>query len=151
MRRTYESEADRKRQMDMAQWLTDTTGRQYEENKRHCELDWTIRGVHKEVVGFAEFKFRNYSSTQIQAWGGLMISLCKFGEARLWHAVTGLPLEVVLRATDGVYMGTYRTGADFLIPRVEWTGRTDRGDKDDVEACVILDLGRFTRIDLAKP
>lgn len=98
-------------------------------------------------LGWVEMKNGNarYSMSFFKSKGGYKFSLRKFLELKHLSLDTGLPVVLVLGASDGIWFlklhgdnFTY----DSLIPLF---GREDRGGKgNDIEPCGCFDTDRFT-------
>jgi len=95
------------------------------------------------VVALVEIKRRKYTSGQIQAWGGYMISLDKIKEGLAYSRAAGLPFILAVGLADG----TFTIRVDDATPDVvRIGGRSDRGDAKDIEVVVLYDMQRFRRI-----
>ena len=92
-------------------------------------------------VAWVEFKERNYSMERIKSMGGYMLSLHKLMAAKNLHEITGLPFLLYIKATDGLY---YKLFKSFKAENICFGGRTDRGDPQDMEPCVLIDTDEFT-------
>jgi hypothetical protein len=117
------------------------------------KLDYAMRNDANDVLGFIEVKVRNYTMAQIQDWGGYMLSLMKWTAGIQLAQTTGLPFVLVVKTRDGLYYLSVDTKVftDSMIQkmihkRVKLSGRTDRGDWQDVEPCVMLDCNNFNRM-----
>jgi hypothetical protein len=106
---------------------------------RSYGLDFAwVRG--KRVVAFAEVKVRKVPSTQ---YADYMVSLSKLIRARELWKVTRCPFYLVVEFSDGI-----RVWLDDAksCPKVEFMGRTDRGDWQDEEPCALIPMDKFGRL-----
>ncbi len=105
------------------------------------QLDFVARR-NQAAVGWCEIKTRKYTMKKIGEMGGYLLSLEKWKAARELCAVSGLPFTLVVQTIDGVWWHKPIFTQNFPI----WVaGRTDRQDWQDVEPCVVLNVGLFKK------
>lgn len=106
-------------------------------------LDYALED-EGQIKAWAEVKVRSYTMQAIGNMGGYLLSLGKWIAARALCESTGLPFVLIVRATDGLYYAKFKT---FHAARIEMKGRHDRGDWQDIEPCVLIETGRFNRLE----
>lgn len=144
----YETEQDRKNEIEVAEIICKMWGCNYVKLKPLYEVDFALLRFD-DVKGILEVRCRNYSWEDLNARGGLMISIHKWHAIKKWH--TEFPLTVVfaLRLTDGIYAMIQREGYAFENPdpfKIKYTGSTHKRDKWDVEPLVLLPMKMFRKI-----
>jgi hypothetical protein len=92
---------------------------------------------------FCELKVREYEMDQLEILGGFMLSLGKWMEGQRLHQATQLPFIVGIQLLDGIW---YHQTTDFKFDGMKIAGRTDRGDWQDVEPCILLQRDKFVRL-----
>lgn len=107
------------------------------------QLDYALTR-HKKIVALAEIKCRRYSSSSIRSLGGYMLSAHKWVAAQSLSQHCGVPFLIILRLTDGIFFAKPNKPSGLILG-----GRTDRGDLDDVEPCVLIDMDKFKPLDTA--
>lgn len=105
-------------------------------------LDYAIED-EGQIKAWAEVKVRNYTMKSIGNMGGYLLSLGKWMAAKSLYESTNLPFVLIVRTTDGLYYSKFKS----FIARVEIRGRQDRGDWQDMEPCVLIDVGRFNKLE----
>lgn len=134
MRPLYESDNDLQNEKQIIKLLSHKWGCSFYKLPIRYHLDYAATR-NKEVVAYVEVKARNYSMQQIDSMGGYMLSVGKIVAAKnMW-----LPSIVVVKLIDGIYQCRIDEG---LFP-VHIMGRTDRGDNQDVEPCVLIPSTKF--------
>jgi hypothetical protein len=143
MRPTYETDANLRSEVAVKQIL---------ERNWNCDLiklptqyrfDYVAERDGK-VVAFIEIKVRKYSSIQIDAMGGYMISLSKIVAAKQFSMAAGIRSVLAVSLTDGIYY--FPIDKNFTTDDLAIKGRTDRGDWEDVEPCVLIPMGEFLEL-----
>ena len=145
MRPLYETGEDLERERNVADAVASIWDCSFAKLPIKYGLDYAIR-ADKGVVAWAEVKCRNYAMSDIGRLGGYMLSLDKWMAAKSLSQSTGLPFLLIVNALDGLYYAKFQT---FLAMRVDFMGRRDRNDWQDMEPCVLLDVKSFNR--LGKP
>ena len=105
-------------------------------------LDFVLTRGDK-AVAYAEVKSRNYSMHDIGKMGGYLMSIGKWSAAKQLCEASSLPFVLLVRALDGLYFARF---TEFAPDDVLVRGRTDRGDWQDIEPCVLLNTQRFKLI-----
>lgn len=153
MRPLYESSADLANEQAVIKHLEDKWSCEMFKLPLQYKLDYAIKDKENAVLGFIEVKVRKYTMAQIQGWGGYMLSLMKWTTGVQLAQTTGLPFILVVKTLDGLYYLTIdpKVFTESMIQkmidkRVKLSGRTDRGDWQDVEPCVMLDCNHFNRM-----
>jgi hypothetical protein len=96
------------------------------------------------VVAFIEIKVRKYSSAKIDEMGGYMISLSKIVAAKQFAMAAGIRSILAVSLTDGIYY--FPIDKKFTTDDLAIKGRTDRGDWEDVEPCVLIPMNEFLEL-----
>ena len=113
--------------------------------KPACHADFGIIKSGK-VIGVMEVKRRKYTYDQMERMGGLMISAVKMQSLMNWKSSFGLGIMVGLQLSDGIYAFMVSRKDDLpMKSEIRIMGRTDRGDDQDMEPCVLLPMSEFTK------
>lgn len=105
-------------------------------------LDYAVTKNDK-LVAFVEVKVRNYTMDQIDGWGGYMLSVGKLQAAQSLCSISKSVFCLVVHCKDGTYWTTIKNYSEFPVTI---TGRTDRGDAQDIEPCVLIPKAKFNRL-----
>jgi hypothetical protein len=118
MRPIYETPVDLKNEREVADYLSAKWKCNFVKLKISYGLDFGVvqDGV---LVATAEIKCRNYTSKQIDGWGGLMLSASKSHRAAEWT----VPFVLAAKLTDGLFIAKINNWASYII---KITGRKDR-------------------------
>ena len=141
MRPLYETEEHLEAEAQTAETLSKAWRCTFHKMPIRYGLDFVAKRGNV-ALSFCEFKNRNYTMQQIGNMGGYIISLGKWATAKTLCEASKLPFTLVISAKDGIW---YYTVKDFAPDSVVIQGRTDRGDWQDVEPCVLLNVNRFTK------
>jgi hypothetical protein len=95
------------------------------------------------VVSYVEIKVRKYSMAQIDSFGGYMLSVGKLQAAKQLCEISNATFCLAVQCSDGLYWIAIKDYAEFPVVI---TGRTDRGDAQDIEPCVLIPAVRFTSL-----
>ena len=98
---------------------------------------------NSRLVAFVEVKQRNYTMSEIERMGGYMIALTKWMNAKQVYDTTGLKFVLAVGTQDGIWVATI---SDFFAENLVYGGRTDRGDSQDMEPCVLVSVDKFKKI-----
>jgi len=142
MRPMYETPADLKNEEDVVAMLQKRWQCRFVKLPIRYHLDYVAVDGDK-AIGFVELKTRNYSMAQIDSMGGYLMSIGKWSSAKALYDCSGLPFVLVVKTTDGIYYSTFK---EFKPDDVLVRGRTDRGDWQDIEPCVLIKSNRFTKV-----
>lgn len=144
MRQMYETAADLACEQEVASRITAAWDCSLRKLPIRYHLDFAVTRGDK-LVGFCEIKTRNYTMQQIDSMGGYLMSIGKWEAARNLSYAADKPFVLAVKTTDGIwYSSVY--GSQFVADDVLVRGRTDRGDWQDIEPCVLLDCNRFKRL-----
>jgi len=139
VRPLYESEADLSREAKVMERLSKLWRCSFHKLPIRYHFDYAaVR--NKRVVGYVEVKVRNYSMEQIDRMGGYMLSLGKMQAGQSLSSLSKVPICLVVQCTDATYWLAVKDFSEFPVTI---TGRTDRGDAQDVEPCVLIPKARF--------
>lgn len=141
MRPMYETDEHLSAEAKTAQALSKAWGCSFHKMPIRYNLDFVAKRGDI-VLSFCEFKTRNYTMKQIGDMGGYMLSLGKWAAAKTICDAANLPFTLVVTAKDGIWYCSIR---DFKPDGVVLQGRTDRGDWQDVEPCILLNINRFSK------
>ena len=140
----YETSEDVAREAAIAAELSRIWKRPLVKLRKAYPVDWAIldNDTDKRVVAFLEIKDRNkYSMDQLDAWGGVFVSLIKWAQADHLCRLVKLPLVVVIKASGVLWVHVSESGREY--DGLHFRGRNDRGDPHDVEPVVLLRKARF--------
>ena len=140
MRPLYESQSDLRNEAQVISTLTKAWSAQFHKLPIRYHLDYAVTKDGR-VVAYVEVKIRRYSMAQIDKWGGYMLSVAKLQTAQELCRISNAVFCLVVQCTDGLYWMTIKDFSEFPVVI---TGRTDRGDSQDVEPCVLIPGRRFT-------
>ena len=146
MRPTYETEHDREREAEVGRYLSSAWDCQLFKLKPYYGMDFAVF-VGGIMRGVMEIKCRNYTSEALAGLGGLILSAHKWQTASHWHSVHRMSFALAVRLADGLFVFDVPAETEWPVYRVTLAGRTDRGDDQDIEPCVMLPMSAFTRID----
>lgn len=138
----YETTADIDRERAVAEWVCALWGCEARKNPRLYAVDYCAMKAGK-LAGWLEVKCRNYTRDKLESWGGYMMGASKVvGMANLM-AVSQRPAFLCVNLAGEVYAMKYDPTAGY---RTEFRGRTDRGDPDDMEPCVMFPMSQFKHL-----
>ena len=145
MRPVYETDKDLSRERRIADALECLWNIQLQKLPTSYQLDFVMLQGGK-AKGFVEIKGKHSMSfDRVQQYGGYLINLNKLERASSLMRLTGLEFRIVVEGNGEVW------AARFIEPPaiecVYFTGRTDRGDWQDVEPAVRLPVERFKKLD----
>lgn len=142
MRPLYESASDLKNEAQVISILSNKWNIKFHKLPIRYHLDYAAT-KNGRVVGYLEVKVRRYSMAQISNWGGYMLSVAKLQTAQELCRISKSVFCLAVQCTDGLYWMTIKDFSEFPVTI---TGRSDRGDSQDIEPCVLIPGGRFTLI-----
>jgi hypothetical protein len=144
MRPIYEREEDVKQELEIMNNLKDKWKFEYNKLPIKYTLDYVMYRDRK-AMAFCEIKCRNMTTQTNENYGGFLIALNKWVAAKNLCDATGLPFILIFRLTDGDY---YSSITDFSIHKGVfcYPPRNDRGDWQDQEPGVRLDVNMFKKI-----
>lgn len=103
---------------------------------------------NKQIKSFCEMKARNYTLSELDGMGGVMLSFDKWMNAKNICRSANVPFIFILQTVDKkIWYSVYSD--EFVRMPTFYLGRTDRNDKQDLEACVLLDVKQFKLLDEA--
>jgi hypothetical protein len=145
MRPLYESEGDRTVEREAIEKIASAWGLSFAKMKISNVVDFALLNG-KKVVAVAEVKGRNYSSVDIERFGGLILSAGKMLAAQGWVNLLRVPFVLVVKLTDGLFYMVFEPDTDWPELSVEMAGRKDRNDWQDIEPCCLIPMNLFKRI-----
>lgn len=150
----YESDADRTKEQDVVDLFCQVFsrgGRKFSSAKLKPSLivDYAIVDAatpNKEVVSVVEVKVRNRSYPE------LFIGLSKVQKMRE-YVCDGLLARILFATPEGVYLQKveFPDGDMSIRGAIGMAGRTDRGDKQDIEPVVYWPMSGMQRIADSRP
>lgn len=140
MRPLYESASDLNNEAQVISILSNKWNIKFHKLPIRYHLDYAAT-KNGRVVGYVEIKVRRYSMAQISNWGGYMLSVAKLQTAKQLCEISSASFCLAVQCTDGLYWMTIKDFSEFPVTI---TGRSDRGDSQDIEPCVLIPGGRFT-------
>lgn len=133
MRPTYETEEDRSRERAVADILAEKWNCTFNKNPAFYPIDFSLTRNSKRVVAFCEIKC--WKSDPKKDF--VILSLHKWIDGLQIVKATNIRCLVVFSFPSGRIL--YRDINDDKL-NVIFSGRTDRGDPDDLEPCVVIPL-----------
>jgi hypothetical protein len=109
-------------------------------------LDWALGTRARRTRAWVEAKDRStYDWPFYERHGGVFMSAMKWATARALSHATSVPFVFLVQVKDGSLW--YHRPDDWSHDGVQVdAGRTDRGDWQDVEPCVLLRQSRFAPV-----
>ena len=145
MRPTYQTQKDLENEAEVIGQLAEHYKSESTKLKDYFPLDYAfVRD--KRIVSLAEVKCRNYSSSQIDSFGGLIISAHKMLYAKQYHDAFLLPFVLALRLIDGIFVFVVKAVDPFPKFPLVVGGRTDRNDPQDIEPCCLISMDHFKKL-----
>jgi hypothetical protein len=142
MRQMYENEETKASEEEVMNHLCLKWSCSFSKMPIRYNLDYVL-SVDKKAVAFCEVKTRNYEMEKINELGGYLMSLGKWMAAKNTYDATNLPFLLAVKTLDGIW---YAKFTSFKPDVVMVMGRTDRGDWQDIEPCVVINCNRFKKI-----
>lgn len=139
----YETSADLSNEAAVLDIISKRWGAVYHKLPIRYHLDYVATNASGRVVAYLEVKVRKYPMQQIDKWGGYMLSLAKLQAAESLCRISKAVFVLVVQCPEGLYWAKI---ADFTQFPVVVAGRTDRGDSQDVEPCVMIPAKLFTSL-----
>jgi len=145
MRPTYETPETLEREGALAMSLEVLWGVKCRKLPIKYGLDFALIRNNR-VIGFAELKSRKgYSSDELDARGGVFLSMDKLEHATRYISLTGLPVFFVAELKDGIFAAKFTDKPKFTLA---FGGRSDRDDWQDVEPVGLISLSQFKKLDI---
>jgi hypothetical protein len=142
MRPIYETQADLRNEAAVVEILSQKWRVNFLKLPIKYHLDYAATRNGK-VTAYVEVKVRKYTMAQIGKWGGYMLSIGKLQTAKLLFEISSATFCLAVQCADGLYWIAIKDFSEFPVVI---TGRTDRGDAQDVEPCVLIPAERFTSL-----
>lgn len=143
----YEKRTDRDRQEEARAILSEYWKVDIYDVPRFYQCDWQLMR-NERTYAFAEYKWRSYSSTQIDEWGGFKLKLSKYIHGAQLLEWTGVPWLFVADLTDGLFL--YKMEEVVQPETIGRFGTTRRGDKNDLEPAIIIPMEEFEDISIKR-
>ena len=144
VRQVYETEGDRQRQRTVEKAIETMWNVKAVQLPRSYRLDNAFLR-NKRIVFWGEIKVR---SNEAKAYAHYMISAAKLMAMVEFERSTQLPVALFVQFTDKLlYVRTGLSCAEWY----EMGGRTDRGDKEDIEPVAEIPIGFFKEVDYGAP
>ena len=127
MRPVYESNADKERERKLASVVAKRWQVDAKENPKMYPIDYCFVNSEGEVEGFGEMKVRTHKFGTFPTY---ILSVHKVADAKALASATGKRVILIVQWS----CGTIATlDLDTTPTKVEWGGRKDRGDGQDME------------------
>lgn len=133
----YESENDKENEAEIIQMICNKWGVACRKLPIRYIVDYALFR-DKQLSAFAEVKRRKNDSTKYPT---LIISLFKLINASMLFRRADVPFLLVVGWNDRI--GWWMMPNDFQFDSVEWGGRNDRGDSQDMEPVVHIPIRKF--------
>jgi hypothetical protein len=143
MRPTYETDANLRSEIAVKEILEKNWNCELTKLPTQYRFDYVAERNGK-VVAFIEIKVRKYSYNRIDEMGGYMISLSKIVAAKQFAMAAGIRSILAVSMFEGVYY--FPIDKQFVTSDLAIKGRTDRGDWEDVEPCVLIPMNEFFKL-----
>jgi hypothetical protein len=140
MRPIYETQADLRNEAAVIKILSQKWRVDFHKLPIKYHLDYAATRYGK-VTAYVEVKVRKYRMDQIGKWGGYMLSVGKLQTAKQLCEISSAAFCLAVQCADGLYWIAIKDFSEFPVVI---TGRTDRGDSQDIEPCVLIPAERFT-------
>lgn len=134
----YESNKDRKSEAEVAAYLKKAMNLDCVKMPLSYRVDFIVYRLGK-LFGFIELKTR---SVNRQRYKTAIISLSKWHYGCRLSECLDVPFWIAFRWSND--LGFYRATCLAMNITVQQGGRTDRGDKDDIEPVVHIPVKEFT-------
>ena len=142
----YETEQDLASEREVAGMLAERFNCLFSKMPIRYNLDYALKKTDDRCIGYCEIKSRKYSMAEIDNFGGYLMSVGKWASAKNLCESSCVPFLLAVRTTDGVWAAKFKPHTnDFRPDGVLVRGRKDRGDWQDVEPCVLLNVSRFKK------
>jgi len=142
MRPIYETQADLRNEAAVIEILSQKWRVNFHKLPIKYHLDYAATRKGK-VTAYVEVKVRKYRMDQIGKWGGYMLSVGKLQTAKQLCEISSATFCLAVQCADGLYWIAIKDFSEFPVVI---TGRTDRGDSQDIEPCVLIPAERFTSL-----
>lgn len=131
-RPVYETTKDEARELAIANHVAEMWFATPHKMPKFHEYDWVLCEFGDDVSAYMECKDR--STIEHDQYKYIILSAKKWAALAQMHASTGVPAVVVFRFSDGYYWVNVKNQS----MEVKYKGRKDRGDSQDIEACVCI-------------
>lgn len=142
----YETEADRQRELSVADMVAVFIGGRMIKTRNMSCADYLIQDMKGVMSGLLEIKVRRYTPEEMDTLGGFFLSEKKL--ILIYEVVTSLKLDFHLVVKTPNCLLHLRFDHDKPWPRLErkFGGRFDRSDSKDAEILCLFPTTMFTRI-----
>ena len=138
MRPVYETSKDRERESALAGKIAVMWDIQAKPNPKMYAIDYSFINDAGEVEGFGEIKTRTHPFGTFPTY---MISSHKVASAKALASATGLDVFLIVEWSCGTV--GYLSMVDAKPDSIQWGGRKDRGDKQDMEPVNHYEMRQF--------
>lgn len=142
MRPLYETKANLEQERSIALLFEQTYRCSLQKLPIRYHLDFAIT-QDDQIKAFLEIKTTKYTMDQHRQYGGFKISLAKWYSAEQMCRVADVPFILLVDFPD---KPRFLRVDDFKHDGLTWWGRTDRGDTQDMEPSVILNIDKFIEV-----
>ena len=118
------------------------------EMPKYYRIDWQLMKDDK-TIGFAEFKARSYTFSQLEELGGCKIDLSKYLAIDELSERTNLPVFLVIKcALDDLYVYRHKRPEfmEYKFPEITRFGKSYRNLKNDAEPAVVFPMNLFQKV-----
>lgn len=136
----YETEADREREREVADFMRERFRVRYVQMPQRYPADLLIYNPDGTTRSWIEVKSRNIA---FGTYDHLILSLEKVIGLQLLARASGMPAYICANLNDGRFLMPCPAGP----VRIDVGGRRDRGDPEDIEPCAVLPWSDFTRME----
>jgi len=142
----YETEADRQRELSVAEIISVFIGGKLVKTRPMSSVDYIVQDVDGTASGLLEIKVRRYTPEQMEEMGGFFLSERKL--LLIYSTAKHLKVDfhLVVQAENSLLHLSLKDGKAW--PKLERItgGRFDRGDGKDVEVMCLFPIKMFTKV-----
>jgi hypothetical protein len=142
MRTLYETQQDRDREERVKEHLQAVWKSTLHKLPIRYEVEWLAFRKDGRAVAAIEFKWRSNPSGRFETY---LLALGKWMALDRLRVACGLRSILVVEFSDALMFHVLgEVDSDEI--RIEWGGRTDRSDPNDMEPCVMIPMEKFRAI-----
>lgn len=145
-RPVYETEADRQRELSVAEIMAPIIRGRLIKTRSLSAVDYVVQDIDGAATGLLEIKVRRYTPEELDDMGGFFLSEAKL--LAIHKMVKSLKMDFHLVVETPICLLHLCLPDGKSWPRLErqFGGRFDRGDKKDAETLCLFPTTMFTRI-----
>jgi hypothetical protein len=143
----YETNADRQRELSVAEIMAPILRSKMVKTRHLSPIDFIVQSLEGVATGLMEVKVRRYTPEELDTMGGFFLSEEKLMVIYRTAKILKMDFHLVVQTPICLLHLCFKDGNSW--PRLERTfgGRFDRGDSKDAETLCLFPTTMFTRID----